>query len=137
MASKLSNAGFATLIPIRSMNRAIKFYTEALGGKLLYRGEGEMKNSWASMKLGKEEFWLITPQEREKRTLAYSTFLVKDIKAAVKELKGKGVKFQPAEKMSEESRLDGPIAYDSFGAAAFFKDSEGNLLMVWQNIPPM
>ncbi|SRR5712692_4823200 len=119
------------------MNRAIKFYTEALGGKLLYRGEGEMKNSWASMKLGKEEFWLITPQEREKRTLAYSTFLVKDIKAAVKELKGKGVKFQPAEKMSEESRLDGPIAYDSFGAAAFFKDSEGNLLMVWQNIPPM
>jgi catechol 2,3-dioxygenase-like lactoylglutathione lyase family enzyme len=137
VASKFSNAGFATLIPIRSMNRAIKFYTEALGGKLLYRGEGEMKNSWASVKLGKEEFWLITPQEREKRTLAYSTFLVKDIKATVKELKGRGVKFQPAEKMSEKSRLDGPIAYDSFGAAAFFKDPEGNLLMVWQNFPPM
>ena len=119
------------------MNRAIKFYTKALGGKLMYRGEGEMKNSWASLKLGKEQFWLITPQEWEKRTLAYSTFLVKDIKAVVKELTRKGVKFQPAEKMSEESRLEGPIAFDSSGASAFFKDSEGNLLMVWQNIPPM
>ncbi len=119
------------------MDRAIKFYTKALHGKLMYRGEGEMKDYWASLKLGREEFWLVTPQTREKRTLAYSTFLVKDIKAVVNELKGKGVKFQRAEKMSKESRLEGPIAYDSFGAAAFFKDSEGNLLMIWQNFPPM
>jgi catechol 2,3-dioxygenase-like lactoylglutathione lyase family enzyme len=132
-----AEARFATLIPIRDMDRAIKFYTKALGGKLMYRGEGQMKDYWASMKLGREEFWLITPQTREKRTLAYSTFLVKDIKAVVKELKGRGVRFQRAEKMSKESRLEGPIAYESFGASAFFKDSEGNLLMIWQNFPPM
>lgn len=137
MAVKFSQAGFASLIPIRDMDRAIKFYTKALGGKLTYRGRGEMKDYWASVKLGKEEFWLITPQKREKRTLAYSTFLVKDIKAVVNELKGRGVKFQRAEKMSEETRLEGPIAYDSFGAAAFFRDTEGNLLMIWQNFPPM
>ena len=137
MVLKFSEAGFATLIPIRDMDRAIKFYTGALGAKLMYRGEGEMKDYWASVKLGREEFWLITPQTREKRTLAYSTFLVKDIKAVVKELKKKGVKFQRAEKMSKESRLEGPIAHESFGSSAFFKDSEGNLLMIWQNIPPM
>ncbi len=104
MALKFSEAGFATLIPIRDMDRAIGFYTEALGGKLMYRGEGEMKDYWASVKLGGQEFWLISPQKREKRTLAYSTFLVKDIKAVVSELKKKEVKFQRAEKMSKESR---------------------------------
>lgn len=132
-----SKAGFATLVTVRNMNRAVKFYTEALGGKLTYRGEGDMKDSWASVKLGSEEFWLITPQVWERRTLSYSVFLVKDVKAVVEELKGRGVRFQPAEKGSKESRIEGPIVYEPFGASAFFKDSEGNLFMVWQNNPPM
>jgi len=132
-----SDARLATLIPIRDMTRAIKFYTKALGGKLRYRGEGEMKDSWAYVTLGKNDLWLITPQKREKRTLAYSTFLVKNIKAAVNELKRKGVKFQRAEKMGPDSRIEGPITYESFGASAFFKDSEGNVMMIWQNNPPM
>jgi predicted enzyme related to lactoylglutathione lyase len=128
-----SGAQLATLIPIRNMNRAVKFYTKALGGKLQYRGRGKMKDFWASVTLGPNVIWLITPEKREKRTMAYSTFLVKNIKSSVKELKGKGVKFQRAEKMGPDTKLDGPIAYDSNGAAAFFKDSEGNLLMMWQD----
>ena len=132
-----SGAQLATLIPIRDMNRAIKFYTKALGGKLQYRGRGVMKDFWASVKLGPDVIWLITAQKRERRTMAYSTFLVKNIKTAVNGLKRKGVKFQRAEKMGPESRLEGPIAYESVGASAFFKDSEGNLLMIWQNSVPM
>ena len=132
-----SEARLATLMPIRDMDRAIKFYTKALGGRLQFRGEGEMKDFWASMKLGANEIWLIAPQKREKRTMAYSTFLVKNIKSAVNELKRKGVKFQRAERMGPETRIEGPIAFESFGASAFFKDSEGNLMMVWQNFPPM
>ena len=132
-----SEARLATLMPIRDMDRAIKFYTKSLGGKLTYRGEGEMRNFWASLRLGPNDIWLIAPQKREKRTLAYSTFLVKNIKTAVRELQRKGVKFQRAEKMGPESRIDGPIAFDPFGASAFFKDSEGNLLMLWQNVRAM
>lgn len=119
------------------MDRAINFYTKKLGGKLLYRGQGEMKNWWASMKLADQEIWFVNPEEREKRTLAYTTFLVQDIKKFVAGLQAKGVKFNRAQKASPESRLEGPIAFDTFGASAFFKDSEGNLLMVWQNFPPM
>jgi predicted enzyme related to lactoylglutathione lyase len=133
----ISKAQLATLVPIRDMNRAIKFYTKALGGKLRYRGRGQMRNFWASVKLGPNEIWLIAPQKREKRTMAYSTFLVKNIRSVVKELKGKGVKFQRAEKMGPKSRLVGPIAYDAVGASAFFKDSEGNLLMIWQETQSM
>jgi predicted enzyme related to lactoylglutathione lyase len=132
-----SEARLATLIPIRDMDRAIKFYTKALGGKELMRGDGEMKDFWASLKLGTNEVWLITPQKREKRTLAYSTFIVKNIKTAVNELKRKGVKFSRPTKMSPDTRIDGPIAYESVGASAFFKDTEGNLLMIWQSPVPM
>ena len=137
MAVRFSDAGFATLVPIRNMERAVEFYTKMLGGKVTARGQGEMKDYWASVRVGKEEFWLTAPETREKRTLAYSTFLVKDIKSVVNELKDRGVKFKRGEKMSKESRLEGPIVYESFGASAFFKDSEGNLLMVWQNNPSM
>ena len=39
----------ATLVPVRNMDRAVKFYTESLGGKLLHRMEGDMKDFWASV----------------------------------------------------------------------------------------
>lgn len=133
----LSKAGYATLLPVKNMSRAIRFYTEKLGATLTYRGEGDMKDFWASVKLGKEDFWLVSPDEQEKRELAYSVFYVKNIKREVKELEGKGVKFRPGEKMGPGSKVEGPIAYDPSGASAFFKDSEGNLLMLWQNSPPM
>jgi len=76
---------------------------------------------------------LIRPEKREKRDLAYSTFIVKDIKAEVGILKKRGVRFLRAEKMVPESRIEGPISYGPYGASAFVRDSEGNLLMLWQN----
>ena len=133
----LSSARYATIIPIKKMNRALKFYTESLGAEVVYRGEGDMKNFWAAVRIGKADFWLVTPEKWEKRELSYSVFLVKDVKKTVKNLQKRGVKFEPGEKMGEGSRVEGPITYDSYASSAFFKDTEGNLLMVWQNNPPM
>jgi len=131
----LSGARVVTFIPIRNMSRAVKFYTKTVGGKLITRGTGKMRNFWASVRLGKDDVWLIAPQKREKRTLAYSTFVVKNIRRFVSGLQRKGVKFQRPDRMSRETKVVGPIAYDPTGAAAFFKDSEGNLMMVWENNP--
>ncbi len=128
----LSKAGFATLIPIRNMDRAVKFYTKTLGGSLNMRPKGEMKNYWASVNVGKMEFWLIKPEKHEKKDLAYSTFIVKDIKQTADKLKSKGVSFLRAERMGPNSRIDGPITYTPYGASAFFRDSERNLLMLWE-----
>lgn len=132
MVSISLSSKHATLIPVKDMDRALGFYTTTLGGKLLQRMEGEMKDFWASIELSGCEFWLVSPEEREKRALAYDVFMVDDIKTAVGELKGKGVKFRRGEKTSKESRVDGPITFEPIGATAFFKDSEGNLLMLWQ-----
>jgi len=132
----LSKAGFATFVVIRDMDRAIKFYTKTLGGSLQSRAEGEMKNMWASVKIGREDFWLVRPpgRQQKKPDLAFSTFIVKNIKDEVNSLRKKDVRFQKAEKMNGTTKIDGPIAYDEFGASAFFKDSEGNLMMLWQNV---
>ena len=135
IAFVFSKSRFATIVPIVNMSRAIRFYTEALGGKLLVRGEGDMKDGWASVRVGKEEFWLVKPQSRERRKLSYSVFLVDEIAAAVKELQGRGVKFEKAEGTGKDSKVKGSIAYEAYGASAFFKDSEGNLMMMWQTGP--
>ncbi|HTT34880.1 MAG TPA: VOC family protein [Thermoplasmata archaeon] len=132
MPGALSSAQLATLMPIRNMDRAVKFYTKMLGARVLMRGTGAMKNSWASVRVAGAEVWLITPSKREKRTLAYSTFLVRNIRSVVKKLQANGVKFSRAERSSKETRVEGPIAFEPWGAAAFFSDSEGNELMLWQ-----
>jgi hypothetical protein len=132
-----SGARLVTLIPIRNMNRALKFYTGPLGGKLNYRGRGAMRDFWASVQFNDTEVWLVTPEKREKRELAYNTFVVKNIKSFVKGLQGKKVKFLRAARMSADTKIEGPIAHDKFGSSAMFKDPEGNLLMAWQNNPPM
>lgn len=130
----LSKANFATITPVRNMDRAIKFYTKTLGGKLEARAEGDMKDIWASIKVGKSVFWLgPRSPELKKLDFAFSTFVVKDIKAEVADLRKRGTKFQRAEKMNGTTKIEGPIAYSEFGASAFFNDSEGNLLMLWQN----
>src|SRR5579862_9676369 len=130
----LTNSGFATFVVIRDMERAIKFYTKTLGGKLQDRATGDMKNMWASVKIGRQYFWLITPPGARPKIpeLAFSTFIVKDIKKEVAELRKKGVRFQKGEKSEWTTSVDGPIVTDPFGSTAFFKDSEGNLLMIYQ-----
>lgn len=132
-----SRARLATLIPIKDMNRAIRFYTKQLGARLVYRGQGAMRNFWASLTLGDQTLWLVAPEKREKRTLAYTTFLVRNIKSFVKGLESKKVKFDKPDRPEPGARVVGSVTWTEFGASAFFKDSEGNLFMVWQNIPPM
>jgi catechol 2,3-dioxygenase-like lactoylglutathione lyase family enzyme len=132
-----SGAAMISLIPVRKMDRAIRFYTKTLGAKVVYRAPGAMKNYWAAMRFGKVDVWFVSGGRQERRTLAYHTFLVKNIRSAVKTLQKKGVKFQKGEKTPSSTSVEGPITWEPFGGGAFFKDPEGNLLMVWQNNPPM
>jgi len=131
------SAEFVTLIPIRNMSRAIRFYTKQLGGKVTMRGTGEMRNAWASLKVAGHHVWLVSPDKREKRNLAYMTLIVKNAKGYVKSLQRAGVKFQRAESMGPGSKVEGPLVVAPYGISAFFKDPEGNLWMVWQNPPGM
>jgi len=125
------------LVTVRNMTRALRFYTKTLGARLNMRGSGGMKNYWASIQLGGCQVWLVAPGKLEKRKLAYTTFVVTDIRSTVQELQRKKVKFERPDRVSSETRIEGPIAIERFGSAAYFKDSEGNLLMIWENPPGM
>lgn len=129
----LARSTVVTLVPIRNMNRALKFYTKTLGAKVVMRAPGDMRQHWAAIRLGGSDLWLITPSKWEKRTVAYTSFVVKDIRTTVKGLLKKKVKFDPAEDLGEDARTEGPIAFAPWGASAFFRDPEGNYLMLWQN----
>lgn len=133
----MKQARLVTLIPVRKMTRAIRFYTKVLGGKVVYRGTGSMRNFWASLTVGGADVWLVAPSRPERRKLAYHALLVKNIRVEVRQLLRHRVTFQRAERSSPQSRIEGPIAIEPWGSSAFFKDSEGNLLMLWQNDPPM
>lgn len=132
-----SKVPLVTLVPVKDLNRAIKFYTKTLGAELEARGRGQMRNLWAGLSIGPNLVWLVGGQKPEKRELAYSVFLVKNLRRTVKKLQGRGLRFQRAEKTGDRTRIEGVIAWERWGGAAFFKDSEGNLMMVWENIPPM
>lgn len=125
-------ATLVSLIPIKKMNRAIKFYTKCLGATVEDRGEGEMKDYWASLQLGGSTVWFVAPEKREKRKLAYHNFVVKDIRKFVASLQRNDVEFEKPVRMSKRTKVEGPIAFDKMGGSAFFYDSEGNLLMAWQ-----
>jgi catechol 2,3-dioxygenase-like lactoylglutathione lyase family enzyme len=123
---------FVTLIPIRNMSRAIRFYTKQLGGRVVMRGTGQMRNSWSSLRIAGHHVWLIAPDKREKRSLAYTTLVVTNAKRYVRSLQRKGVRFQPGESMGPGSKVEGPVVSTPYGTTAFFKDPEGNLWMVFQ-----
>ena len=123
---------FATLVPVRNMDRALKFYRGARR-KAAHAGGRGHEGLLGLGKVSKTEFWFVAPERREKRELAYTVFSVKNIREAVRDLKAKDVKFRRGEKMGRDAKVEGPISSDQYGATAFFKDSEGNLLMLWQN----
>jgi uncharacterized glyoxalase superfamily protein PhnB len=127
-----NSVNFVTLVPIRNMSRAIRFYTKQLGGQVTMRGTGEMKNDWASMRIAGHDVWLVNPEKREKRSLAYMTLLVKDAKRYVRALQKRKVKFERAQRMGPGSTVEGPLTVSPYGSSAFFKDPEGNLWMVFE-----
>jgi uncharacterized glyoxalase superfamily protein PhnB len=128
-----SSPSFVTLVPIRNMTRAIRYFTKQLGGKLVMRGTGDMRDGWASMRIAGHDVWLIAPDARESRKLAYTSLVVKDAKRYVKTLQQRGVKFQRAERMGPEWKIDGPLMISPYGSMAYFKDPEGNLWMVFES----
>jgi len=123
---------FVTLIPIRNMSRAVRFYSKQLGGKVTMRGTGAMRNSWASMSIAGHNVWLVAPDKREKRSLAYTTLVVKNAKRYVGALQRRGVRFQRGESVGPGSKVDGPVVSNPYGTTAFFKDPEGNLWMIFE-----
>ncbi|MFH8656627.1 VOC family protein [Streptomyces afghaniensis] len=132
----LTGARVATRLPAQDLDRARRFYSEKLGlepvderpGGLLYR-------------CGGADFVLFRSTGASPGTFTQMALEVSDIKAAVAELKRRGVVFEEVDVPG--FRTEGGIAeiegnYPSKGArgerGAWFHDSEGNLLGIGEPV---
>jgi catechol 2,3-dioxygenase-like lactoylglutathione lyase family enzyme len=132
----LENGAVAARLPAQDLERAREFYTDKLGlepaeerpGGLLYR-----------CALG--EFALFQSEGTPSGSHTQMAWEVDDIEAAVAQLKARGVVFEEYEVpglRTVEGITEIPDHYPSKGVgerAAWFKDSEGNLLAIGQPIP--
>src|SRR4051812_6441635 len=136
MTGLLESGRVATRLPAQDLERARRFYAEKLGlepvderpGGLLYRCAGG-------------EFALFASAGASPGTFTQMGWEVEDVEATVAELKGRGVVFEEVDLPG--LRTVGGIAdiegnYPSKGAtgerAAWFRDSEGNMLGVGEPV---
>jgi catechol 2,3-dioxygenase-like lactoylglutathione lyase family enzyme len=132
----LKNGRVATRLPARNLERAKAFYAAKLGLEPVEEREGGLRYVCAA-----GEFALFESAGSASGDHTQMGWEVDDIEATVAELKGRGVVFEevavPGLKTVDGiAQVDGN--YPSKGGkgerAAWFRDSEGNLLGVAQTI---
>ncbi|KKD06361.1 VOC family protein [Streptomyces sp. WM6386] len=132
----LARGRVATRLPAQDLERARRFYAEKLGlepvderpGGLLYRCSGT-------------DFALFASTGASAGTFTQMGWEVDDVEAVVTELKRRGVVFEDVDVpglRTKDSIADVEGNYPSKGArgerAAWFRDSEGNLLGVGEPV---
>jgi len=126
----LDDAPIAASIPAKDIDRARRWYEEKLGltprhdispNGLIYRSGGTTFVVYPTQFAG-----------TGKHTIA--TWVVPDIDATVAELRGRGVVFEEYDGTNGPETTNGVSRADG-GAAAWFKDSEDNILNLAQ-LPP-
>ncbi len=109
-------------IPVRDQDVAVKFYTEALGMKVMTDQPFTPKQRWIELKFPGADtgIALFTPEGHEKRIGDFQSisFWCEDVFATADAMKKKGVVFTK-EPMTEE-----------WGSVAIFKDADGNQLVL-------
>src|SRR6516162_1884459 len=105
-------------VPVTDQDRALLFYTEKLGFRILTDQPFNDKQRWIELKIPGAETGVVlfTPDGHEDRvgTFFNGSFACDDVRKAHADLKAKGVEFT------------GEPKEEPWGTYAIFKDSEGN-----------
>lgn len=135
--NQLARGTVATRLPARDLERARRFYSEVLGldpvderpGGLLYR-------------CGGTEFALFASTGGSSGTFTQMGWAVEDLDSVVAELRARGVRFEEVDVPGLRTRdgiaeVEGNYPSKGFSGerAAWFRDSEGNLLGIGQPTP--
>jgi predicted enzyme related to lactoylglutathione lyase len=109
-------------IPVRDQDRALQFYTEKLGLRILTDQEFSATQRWIELSIPGAETGVVlfTPEGHEDRvgTFVNTSWEVDNIDKTYAELLNKGVEFT------------GPPQKQPWGTFAILKDSEGNQIVL-------
>lgn len=105
-------------VPVKDQDRALEFYTQALGMKVVTDQPFNDRQRWIELAIPRAETKLVlfTPEGHEDRIGGFSniTFVSDDVEATYRLFKSRGVEF-----VQEPQSAD-------WGTAAIFKDADGN-----------
>lgn len=109
-------------IPVHDQERALRFYTEKLGFRILTDQQFSEKQRWIELSIPGAEtgLALYTPNGHEDRvgTFVNTSWEVDNVEATYAELSGRGVEFA------------GPPQKQPWGTYVTLKDSEGNQIVL-------
>ncbi|MBS1876008.1 MAG: VOC family protein [Acidobacteria bacterium] len=109
-------------IPVKDQDRALRFYTEKLGFRILTDQQFSEKQRWIELSIPGAETGvsLFTPDGHEDRvgTFVNTSWEVDNMDKTYQELTAKGVEFA------------GPPQKQPWGTFAILKDSEGNQIVL-------
>jgi predicted enzyme related to lactoylglutathione lyase len=125
----LAKAGITVILPVKDRERAYRFYKETLGlkpGRVTAEGNQTFEGGQGT------RISLLQKDEGTKAEHTALTFQIKDIEKVVEQLQEKGIAF-------EDYDLPGiktinHICTIGSEKAAWFKDPEGNILCVHENL---
>lgn len=112
-------------LPAEDIQRAIKFYTEVLGLKKV----SEPFEGGVIFEAGNGSQFFMYQRARTKAEHTVLNFMVDNVEAEVKELAGKGVKFEQYDTPGVKTNALG-IAEVEGQKAAWFTDPEGNIIAI-------
>src|SRR5258708_7685901 len=124
----LSNAPVAPTLPVVDMERAKKFYTEKLGLTV----SGGVEEGGVTLDCGNGTKLFLYQRGQTKADHTAAGFIVKDLEAEMTELRGKGVVFEEYD--FPGLKTENGIAALGKTKAAWFKDTEGNILGMTQMV---
>ena len=113
------------VLPAEDMARAKKFYTDELGLSVAFESEGGTAFQASD---GTRIF--VYPHERTLANHTAATFIVDDLVAVVKELRGRGVTFEDYDQPGLRT-VDGIAEFEGM-ESAWLVDSEGNIIAIGQ-----
>jgi catechol 2,3-dioxygenase-like lactoylglutathione lyase family enzyme len=123
----LQSAPMYSYIPAKNVDRARKFYEDKLGFKPKEETAGGVVYEFAK---GTACFLYPTPNAGSSQA-SQAFWQVEDVEREVAELKARGVKF---EKYDMPEMNDNGISTAGGAKAAWFKDSEGNIMALVQSL---
>jgi predicted enzyme related to lactoylglutathione lyase len=122
---KLKEAPITPTIPAADMERAKRFYREKLD---LEPAQDSPEGSYYELADG-TGFLLYPSENAGKAPTTYAGWNVDDVEAMVRELKAKGVQFENYDYPDLKTE-EGIATMPDGSQAAWFKDSEGNILAI-------
>ena len=122
----LVNSALQATLPVVDLDRARKFYEGKLGLKVV----GTDPSPGALLEAGEGTKLYIYQRAATKADHTVASFTVKDVEDEVKELKANGVTFEDIDMPGMGIKTVDGIATIGGMKAAWFKDTEGNIVAV-------